>query len=189
MSHVDTSTVYGESAEPRGALWPRIIGIIGIVVGICTIIDQLGDLAVPFYWTEDYLSRWFSSEMAQLLMVILPPTPWLVISALIGLALGGLLIVASLRLKNHVRSGVGLSTTWAWLVIAWIVLESVFATGRMITSADQLGALWPGGWQAATAVGLPLALAATLAYPAFLIYWFRRDDVRKEYDGWSSTSA
>ncbi len=182
MSQLEAPAV---AAGAKPARWPNVIGNIGLVTGALMVLDQLGDLTTLFYFNPATLERWFAPEIAELTLALLPPPGWTVLSALIGLVLGALVIIGSLRIKSHLRSGVELTTWWAWLAIVWVLTESVLVIGRMVAGAEHLTALVPGQWETATAISLPIALAVVLAYPIFLLYWFRRADVRREYEGWA----
>ena len=62
MNQLEAST---RDATVDQARWPKVIGTIGIVLGVLMILDQLGDITFPLFWPEDYLTKILEPEAAE----------------------------------------------------------------------------------------------------------------------------
>lgn len=176
--HADGSTT------PSSTGWPKILGILGMVLGTLMVLDELDDLLMPLFWTEDHWRRWVGPAMAQFIGEAMPPTAWLVLSGLITMALGAMLFVGSLRLKRRRRTGVALCRTWAGLAIAWALIEIGRAGWWIQRFGGDIPGVPRGTWEGYAGFGLAVGLVVLLAYPVFLLVWLGRPAVRAEYAGW-----
>ena len=172
------------SPSPPGPHWPRVMGTIGIVLGVLIFIDQIDDLWMQLTWTEEDWRRFFSPEMAALMAAALRPTGWQLASTVIQMGLGLLLVVGSLRLHRRRPSGIFLCRTWSWLAIAWAIADIGWAIWLLSRYAGDIPGLSIVSWQTAAALGLGFALVLLLAFPVFLLVWFARPFVRSEYSSW-----
>lgn len=180
MSEHDPGTSGPE--EPR---WPRRLGTTGTVIAVLILLDNLDDLLLmgrirSQIWWKQLLGE----DLGEQVFRALPPPAWMVAAGLVGLALGFLLLVASLRLRDRRRSGVALSRTWSWLAIAWLVVELVQTATVMARLSGGPGAVGPAEWQAYAWPGTAIAFALLLAYPAFLLIWLSRPQVQDETADW-----
>lgn len=165
--------------------WPGVLGVIGIVLAILTIIDKASDLLWLLMWSEADWARVLAPDLARLVVNVMPPTAWLVTSSLAWIALSVLLLGGSLELWRRHRSGIARCGLWARLAIGWIAVEWTLGLWWLGTIADEISAVAPAGWQATAAPAILLALALMVAYPVLLLVWFARESIRHEYAGWS----
>lgn len=186
MDVSDESPPYaGPKSNPSAAGWPRVVGTIGIVLGVLIFLDQLDDLWLGLTWTEEHWRRFLSAEMAAFMAAALRPTGWQLASTVIQVALGIMLVVGSIRLHRRRRSGVSLCRSWSWLAIAWVVIEIGWAIWLLSRYGEAIPSMSAVSWQAAAAFGVSLALVMLLAYPVFLLVWLARPDVKAEYVSWA----
>ena len=164
--------------------WPRVIGMIGIILGALIAIDQFDDLLLHVWWSEADWARFLGPDLADLIVLASGPTWWRVLSSIAELCLGILLLVASLRVFNRRRSGASLSKTWAWLAIAFTVVELGTAVLLLNAWSEQLALVAGHGWESWASFGLWAALAVMLTWPLFLLFWLGRSSVRSEVEAW-----
>ncbi len=176
------------AAEPPAtgtARWPRVIGILGLIVGALMFIDQLDDLLLlPLLRSESWWRGLVGDELAALISRWMPPAPWLIFVSLVGMTLGAVLFVGGLRLNSGRRSGAALCRTWAWLALAWLAVEMGAAAWWLSRYAGELSELAPGVWQAPAILGLGLAMVILAAFPVFLLSWFSRPAIKAQLAGW-----
>jgi hypothetical protein len=163
--------------------WPRVIGTIGIILGIFIFLDQVDDLLL-LTWTEEDWRRIFAPGIADLIAQATPSVGWRLFSSVIQMGLGVLLFVGSLALRRRSRSGVFVCRLWAWLAIGWTVLTIGWAIWWLQRYAGEIPGLSEVSWQGYAAFGIVLALVLLLAYPVFLLVWFSKLDVQTEYKTW-----
>ena len=152
------------STNPPEAGWPRIVGTIGIVLGVLIFVDQLDDLWLGLTWTEEDWRRFFSPEIAALMAAALRPTGWQLASTVIQMGLGILLVAGSLGLHRRRRSGVSFCRLWAWLAIAWVVIDIGWAVWLLSRYAGDIPGVPFVSWQAAAALGIGIALGSTIDF-------------------------
>jgi hypothetical protein len=179
----ETGTANEPSAEPTSR-WPLTVGMIGAVIGVIMLVDQVDDLLGPVFWTAEEWRRLVGQELADFLVRTMPARGWMVAKNLAGMALGVLLVVGSLRLRRRRRSGVTLCRTWAGLAIAWLAVQVAWVTVWFSRHAAEIPGLPPEGWQGTTLVAVVLALAVLLAWPVALLTQLARPRVREEVEGW-----
>ncbi len=178
-----------EPAEPHPTVvsvrrWPRVIGTIGIVLGVLACLDQLDDL-VTMTWTAGDWQRIRSPGITQIIIQEMPSVGWRMLAVAVELGLGILLIVGSLAVRRRQLFGVFVCRVWAILAIAWTVLAIGWAISWVEQLRPSLQAASPGPWESLGFV-LPLIFLLMLAYPVFLLVWFANPRVHREYDTWSS---
>ncbi len=172
------------TSNPLQSRWPRVVGTIGIILAVIMVVDQVDDVITYLTWSPQDWRRIFAPEVADLIVQAMPPLAWLVVSAVVGVGLGLLLFVGSIFLRRRRRGGVTLCRVWAWLAIAWAVLEMVRAISWFKGYSGDLAGVPVGAWQGYAVFGIAIALVVMLAYPLFLLLWFGRPDIRTEYEEW-----
>ena len=182
-THVGSDTRSPAGDSPR---WPRVVGTVGVVIGVLVFIDPLDDLLFRLAWTERDWQRFLGPEIAELVSAVMPPAAWLLIQAVAQLTLGGLLVVGALRLRRRRSSGARLCRLWAWLAVAWVGVMAVWAMWQLPVYSAGVSGLVEGGWQAFATVGVVAALALLLAFPVFLLVWLSRTEIRAEIETWNS---
>lgn len=171
------------TASTASPQWPRVIGTIGIILGIIIFLDQVDDLLL-LRWTEEDWRRIFAPDIAALIGQATPSVGWRLFSSVIQMGLGVLLFVGSLALRRRSRSGVFVCRLWAWLAIGWTVLTIGWAIWWLQRHAGEISGLSDVSWQGYATFGIVLALVLLLAYPVFLLVWLSKRDVQTEYKTW-----
>ena len=164
--------------------WPNVIGMIGIILGALIALDQFDDLLIHLWWNEADWAGYVGPDIADLIMRAAGSIYGRIFASIAQLCLGILLVVASVRLRARRRSGGFLSQTWAWLAIAYAIIE--IGTAALVLSAwsEEVVQIAGAGWEAWVAYGLWAALATMIAWPLFLLIWFARQTVKSEIAGW-----
>ena len=174
-----------EAAAAPPSRWPKVVGTIGVVLGAIMSIDKINDLAVvPLIWGEESRQFLFGLEMGELIARTVPRWTWISFYILCGMALGMLLIVASLRLRRRSPSGITLCRAWAWLSIVWLAVALTWVLWWLGRHGDEISKFAEAGWQTETALGGALAVTLLLAYPVFLLVWLSRGAVKEDYSTW-----
>lgn len=163
--------------------WPVVLGVLGIVLSLLTLFDQVGDLLVLTV-SEGNWSRWLGPEVASLVSRVMPPKWWIVITSLVWSALAVLLLRGSLALRLRRRSGVSLCEIWCGLAIVWIVVDFNLGLWWLRRVRGELPMPSSGIWQGAAVFGALFGLVLLLAYPVFLQVWLKRAVVIAEYGAW-----
>ncbi len=175
---------HAAALDVSASRWPGVLGVIGMVLGGLTLLDKASDLLWLLVWSEGDWYRVLPSQLARLVVSVMPPTAWIAITTLIWIALSVLLINGSLELYRRHRSGILRSRLWARLAIGWIAVEWTVGLWWFTTIADDLSTVAPAGWQATAVPAILLVLALMLAYPVFLLVWLGRPSVAHEHAGW-----
>jgi hypothetical protein len=168
--------------EPR---WPSVIGTIGIVIGIVLLIDTADDV-LTLQWTAEHWRRIFAPEIADVIARAMPSVGMRIVSTVVQVALAALLVVGCLALRRRSRAGVVHCRLWAWLAIAWVVIQLARGAVWLRQFGNDLpsvGAVTPHAY--ALFAGA-LAAVILLAFPVFLLVWLSRPAVRAEYERWDS---
>jgi hypothetical protein len=172
-----------ESSAP--SKWPRVIGTLGVILGVLMVIDTLDDLLFQLFMSEEDWAAWVGSDIAQTIAVSMPPLAWHILAAVIQSCLGCVLVAGSLRVRRRQASGVQMCRSWAIATAAWVVLSlgvSLWWIGRI---SGDIPVATEAEIEAAAVWGIALAAVFLLAYPVFLLYWFSRDDVLEETATWT----
>lgn len=172
------------STGPQHPRWPRVIGTIGIVLGVLIFLDQIDDLWMGLTWTEEDWRRFLSPEMAELVVETLRPRGWQLASIVTQMGLGLLLVAGSLRMHRRRPSGVSLCRSWACLAIAWAMADIGWAVWLLSRYAGEIPGTSIVSWQTAATLGIGFALLLMIAFPVFLLVWLARPDVKTEYASW-----
>lgn len=165
--------------------WPGVLGTAGVILGGLIVLDQVDDLLVFFWWDQSDWSRLLAPDVAALVERVSGPVGWRLFSGLAQVALGTMLVAASIRLRGRRASGVRLSLLWAWLAIAFAVVEIGAATVLLWSASRDAGFASAAGFEAFAALGLALALALIVAWPILLLAWLTRPAVKAEAATWS----
>ena len=165
--------------------WPKMIGMIGIILGGLIALDQIDDLLIHLWWSEADWAGFVGPDIADLIMRASGSIYSRVFASIAQLCLGVLLVVASVRLRARRRSGASLSRTWAWLAVAYAIVEIGTAAFVLSAWSDDMAQIAGAGWEAWVAYGLWTALAMMLAWPLFLLIWFARQNVKSEVESWA----
>lgn len=165
---------------PRKSIWPIPVGIVSIVFAVGSILGQLlmfaADGAGPAMNSGDaaYAAGQTTGRAIGMTIVI-------GFASLLGF--GGLFVL----LRNP--RGVTLLKTWAAIkailtsIVCMCLVGLIIGFSRSLPDALKELPL-PEGGLAFMAVAILLFWAWSMAWPVFLIVWFRRDRVRREVDSW-----
>lgn len=164
--------------------WPGVLGTAGVILGGLIVLDQVDDLLVFLWWDESDWARLFAPDVAEVIARAAGPVGWRLLSGLAQVALGTMLVVASVRLRGRRASGIRLSMLWAWLAIGFAVVEIAAAALLLARASGHVGLTAAGGLEAFAALGLALALALIVAWPILLLAWLTRPAVKAETAGW-----
>jgi hypothetical protein len=174
--------MYG--AERRPARWPGVLGVIGIILAVLCLWDELNELIRLFTWNEEDWVRLLGAETARLVQEFAPPLGFAVASALINIELSILLFIGSVLLIRRSRAGVSCCRVWAWLVLPWLAIQLVLVLTWM---RDHLSGLLQPAWQvqeATIVLWTVFAFFVIAIFPIFVLVWFARPGVRAEYATW-----
>jgi hypothetical protein len=174
---------------PQPSSWPKVIGIIAIVLGsLATLGGLLG--AASSYITEWGLSMMpAEARTAAMTETIVRWRPWLVATSLCSAAVAVLLIVAGARLVNRRPSAPGLCRNWA--ILKMIVVLFVAAVTYHV-QREQFANVPPAGTRGMPA-GMPAMMAVFSAafgvlwgwaLPVFMLIWFARRKIKEEVAEW-----
>lgn len=163
--------------------WPRVLGVVGGVLGALMFLDKLDDLFVTKVLPMRELSGLIGSEATELI-VRTSPAGWRLASFLVAGSLGILLLVGSVRLSHRSPSGVTFCAVWAWMAMGWALVETIRAAVVLRTLAASAPVIRGVDWTGFAGMGIAVALVVMLAYPVFLLIWFSLPSVRAEYSAW-----
>lgn len=113
------------------------------------------------------------------------PIPVTAIKVAILLGLAVFLLVASVGLLQRHRSGAKQMVHWARpRIAAAIVITALhLATTNYFNLGGRSGA--SGGMlTGAVAIGAVVGFSVSIAFPIFLLIWFRRDNIQREVEQW-----
>lgn len=168
------------SNAPR---WPRVLGAVGMIVAILIVVDTLGDLGT-IGWSAEEWRRILPYGSGEIVAGIMPPAAVRLAWALVQLGLGMLLFLGAYRLSQQQQSGVKLCRLWSWLAIAEVSAAMITAAWWLERLA-RLPVLADLPWRSAANLGIGIAAAVLLSFPAFLLIWLARPEIREQYRGWA----
>lgn len=167
--------------------WPKVIGVISIVLGSLGILTNLWGAVAPFLMDAMFGSLQNNEDLKATMQVQKDYMVWLVMAALLGLACALLLVIG----------GAGLCATRRWGHAAlklYIPLRVVGVAGTAILTyvvsiathqaMANSGSAVPMS-SAIVVVTVGLGLAWGLALPLFLWIWFSRPKVKAVVSAWS----
>ncbi len=174
-----------DAPAPPAPRWPTVIGTIGVVLGLIMLIDKADDLAlVPLMWVGDSRRLLLGPEFGDFVARTLPWGGWIFYYIVLGMALGVLLVVGSLRLRRRRPSGVALCRAWAWLSLVWLAAGVAGALRWVGKYGGEVAELAGPGWENPALFGAVAAVALLSAYPVFLLVWLARAPVKEEIRRW-----
>ncbi len=180
----------------RPSAWPMVIGVIAIIFGSLAILQGCFGAVSSLFMSS--LSAIVPAEQATVYDAMEGLKPWMIIGAVLALALGILLLVA----------GIGLVRRRAWsptACMAWAGIKMVFVVGYTILGdmarQTQFEAMqemmqqdpnMPAGmpammgsfFQVFGVFAIVLGILWGWALPVFLLIWFSRKKIKAEVAGW-----
>ncbi len=179
-----TETAVNETPAPT-TRWPKVVGTLGVILGGIMFVDKADDMIlIPLMWGGDSRSLLLGPEMGEIVARSMPNVVGFILYLLLGMLLGLMLIIGSLRLRRRSPSGVTLCRAWAWLSIVWLAAGMTVALWWLGDYGDEVASVAGTGWHSTAFSGTLLALAILLAYPVFLLVWLSRAPVKEEYLTW-----
>ncbi len=171
---------------PRSSNWPRVIGIIAIVVGSCGILVGIsGSFTLP-------IVRWSTSMSPPGQNVGLENleqhSTWFVLTSILSSAVALFLLPAGICLLGRRRAAVNLCRFWALTKIMYVVFNSIVAAAiQQEQFAAMQGTAGLPGWFFGVTGGFTILVGLIWgwALPVFLLVWFSRKNVRAEVAGWA----
>lgn len=190
MSPVAPPTRPGAAwAVPAESSWPKVIGIIAIVLGSLGILGGVYGVFTP------QLLGFFESLM--------PPgqeggfealeqhAGWTVATSLVGMAVAALLLVGGIGLAKRRPGSVAMCRVWSVLKIVLVLVNSAVAYRLMLTQFDAMGQSGPGAMPMGPGFGKVIAMFGVVvglawgwALPVFLLIWLGRGKIKAETSGW-----
>ncbi len=163
-------------AGRRRTRWPIVIGVISLVVCVPLVAIErvlIGDeylLTIKFLrdstaWPEEVLPA-----VQIVLGVLMGGMPWFLVD-------GG---VSTLRRRRRAR---GSHLAYAWITLAFVAAFSLVMVSAILFVAPEYVEHEPGLIRK-IALGMIQVDTMLLAYPVFIILWFRRPRVRQEIREW-----
>ncbi len=149
----------------RGSLWPKVIGIISIILASLGLVFTPLNLANPAQ--KEILERlpsWFSTYST--------------FSTLAGAVIMVLLLAAGILLFNRRPAGRTLHVAYA---LVTVVLGLI---GLMVVLFGDMSGL-PDAMRILFRVGAIVGWAFGMIYPVFLLVWFFRRKIRDQVAGWA----
>jgi hypothetical protein len=165
--------------------WPKVIGTLGVVLGVLMVLDTLDDVLFRLFTNEEDWAGWVGANIARSIVVSMPPIAWALLSAVIQIGLGAYLVAGSLRLRRRQASGVEMCRTWAKVTVAWVIVSMGLALWWIGRIAGEFAGATQAQVESAALYGVALAALLLLAYPLFLLYWFSKDTIRAETASWA----
>ena len=182
-------TTPGEIKAHKKPIWPTVIAVIGFV--ICAF-GFLGTFNLVMPWVNYALpdSMFAQSQPAQPLWMLMLQT----VFQLFGLGLMVYLLMACIKLVKRQAAAAGMLRRFAVIDIVYsifavslgIVATMMGMAAEFQKSGDDMPefAVWIMIGVAALAFLFGLAFA--LAYPVFLLVWFRRNVVKEQIATWNA---
>ncbi|MCX5685507.1 MAG: hypothetical protein NT049_17765 [Planctomycetota bacterium] len=155
-------------AAPRSK-WPKVIGIISIVLASLAIICTPASLAMQKLDPNqrhvfEQLPGWFNIYMT--------------VSGVLGVLVGVLFLAAGITLVLRKPAARPLHLVYACLAIIMCLV------GIFVSVAAFSGAPVEGSMKAGMVAGFACSLPLGLAYPVFLLIWFLRGSIARETASW-----
>ncbi len=186
----------GEIPHPPSA-WPKVIGVITIIFGSLAILGGCSGAVSSLFMSS--LSGLVPEEQATMYDAMEGLKPWMIIGAVLALALGILQLVA----------GIGLVRRRAWSPTAcmvWAAIKMVFVVGYTILgdmarqaqfeAAQEMiqqdpnmpagmAAMMASFFQVFGVFAIVVGILWGWALPVFLLIWFSRGKIKAEVAGWA----
>lgn len=181
----------GGIRAPQGASsWPRIIGIIAIVLGALGILGGLYGMLAP--WIVEAIASIMPRGTEGTLDAVVESANWLIVTSIITTGVAALLLVGGVGLVKRRQWGVGTCRAWAVLKMLLVLLNTGVGYFLQQASLAALSEQTPGGAQmpqelvtAMVVVGLIFGIAWGWAFPVFILIWLARGKIKAETSAWS----
>jgi len=165
----------GSGTPPERQRWPRIFGIISMVLAANAIL-----LSPLLLWANT------ANPQTRRFQEILPAwyETFTNYSMVLGMAFGAMLLVAGLKLRRQQKTGRTLHRFYAFGNLL-MVLVGAGATFNAFGSIDTTSL--SGVERAGVTGGIIGGLFGTVvgaAYPIFLLIWFNRDKIKEDVEMW-----
>jgi len=170
----------GYYAPPPRSAWPKVVGVISIVLGcLCTCVS-LGGMAMKGM-------QFASPGMAQP-QVNLPPwmEVWSIIQTILSLILSALLVTGGILLlkRRPVSRPLHLIYALGDIVISVFGLLVSVPVLRQVFAQTNTGAAPKGAMVAVGIISGVVGATIALAWPVFLLIWFCRRKIVREVRSW-----
>ena len=172
--------------------WPRVLGIIAIVLGSLGALGGCLRLAFPFVlgMLEDLASQGGGPDMFGTMREW---QGWNIAASMLGMVIAVLLIVEGLGLLRRRTWSIRFGYCWAVLKMMFVLFDSIlgyFIQQEMFQAMANQGTpipmFGPGFFKATGALGVVLGIAWGWALPVFMIVWFCRAKIRADIAAWSA---
>lgn len=187
----------GESFQPEST-WPKVIGIISIVLGGLGMLGGFWQVVTPFFMKAigDFLKKFDPSATDPFAGM----HDWKYILAAVGVAtflIAVMLLIGGVQLLSRKRTSVAILKRWAiakmiFSVIA-IVVNFMLQMGQIQTTMQQASATAAGSdtvvktaVMVGMVIGVLFGLAWAWAYPIFILFWFNKKNIQQEISTWDS---
>lgn len=180
----------GEAVRPpsSAAVWPQVIGIIGIVVGALGVTCGFGGF---FQFLVPVPPAPPNADAEQVAQALKELRFWQTVATFgtVGtLALSGILVWFGILLLNRRRLALRIAMPWAVTDIVWtLAMSLVNFQIQKATMAIQLGADPTGGLFTETFAGIAAFIGAAVgcALPVFILIWFNRLVIQAQMQDWT----
>lgn len=176
------------STQAGGTKWPKVFGIISIVLGSLGIAGGgCGLISIPMNAVAATAAQQQGGVNAA---TFGGPIAWQVFSQILAIAMAGLLLAAGIALLKRRPQGIKLHKLWAYIAIpVWLIstiIGTIFAM-QASSAATTAGGnqISPGMIAAFMIPGLLIGLVFALAYPIIVIVWLNRPQIKAEYERWN----
>ncbi len=180
----------------RPSAWPMVIGVIAIIFGSLAILQGCFGAVSSLFMSS--LSGLMPTEQATMLDAMEGLKPWMIIGAVLTLALGILLLVAGIGLVRRRAWSPTACMVWAGIKMVFVVGNTILADmaqqaqfevmQEMMQQDPNMPAAMPammGSFMQVFGVfTIVLGILWGWALPVFLLSWFSRSKVNSEVAGW-----
>lgn len=181
----------GMVAEPpaRQSGWPKVIGIIAIVLGSLGILGAVYGAVSPLVMGP--LARMMPAEHAAGVEAMQEFSVRVVLVSLLALAVAVWLLVGGIALVKRRRSSRKTCLTWAVVKMLFVVLNSVISYAMveaqmeaMMQQSPNTPGMPAGFMSGFSAIGLVFGICWGWALPVFMLIWFSRGEIKAEVAQW-----
>ena len=189
MSSVAPPTEPGLVEMPRGpSSWPKVVGIIAIVLGVGGILGGLSGALSPLML--DAMASMMPQGQA-VVAAIEEMAGWTVAVSLASAVVAGVLLAGGIGLLKRRRWSVRITRIWAFvrllLVIANAVLTYQMTKAQFeVMSQQQPGAAaMPAGFGGVVGtISVAFGVIWGWAFPVFVLIWLARGKIKAETSAW-----
>lgn len=191
--------VMGYATRVQESSWPKVVGIIGIVLatlgilgGVCGLASSACTSNLQVTMQSTTLSSGQSAQPAMPFVTEMGRyRAYTVVAGLVGAALQVILLVASINLMKRRPWTIDVLRIWAGLYIVVSLVGTVVSyhmTKDMLqqisTAAGPQGQFPVSMSQTFMGVGMVFGIAWSCALPVFILIWFARDKIKAETATW-----